>query len=227
VIEDASHAHGASYDGKPVGSLGQVGCFSLQGSKAMTGVEGGVATTNDAETYDRTLMLGHYGRIQKKLATDRYRDVHDVGLGLVYRANPLGIAMARAQLRRLPDLNAKHVPWFARLSDLPANLPGFRPEKVYPKATRGGLLLYTARFDPDVSGVPTQEILEALVAGGVDCQPGITPFGYGRMHREPVLSDFPFEGFGGPCGTPGETDKRSFPRAHCRRASASTPMPSG
>ena len=58
LIEDASHAHGALWEGKPVGSLGDIGCFSMQGGKAVTGIEAGVATTNDADLYDRMLARG-------------------------------------------------------------------------------------------------------------------------------------------------------------------------
>jgi dTDP-4-amino-4,6-dideoxygalactose transaminase len=210
VIEDASHAHGATYDGRAVGSLGQAGCFSLQASKALAAVEGGMATTDDGDLFDRMLVLGHYGRIGKKRTGERYRDLHDIGLGVKYRANPLGMAMARVQLRRLPEVNARRTAWFAHLNRALADLEGFRPQAVYPKAVRGGLLLYTGAFDPAVTGVPTPAILKALIAEGVDCQPGITPFGYGRMHLEPVFSTFPFEGFGGHWGSAGGDGRRPF-----------------
>jgi len=211
VIEDASHAHGATYDGAAVGSLGDIGCFSLQASKSVSAVEGGMATTSDPNLYDQMLVLGHYGRIQKKLATDAFRDLHDVGLGVKYRANPLGVAMAQAQLRRLPELNEKRLAWFDRLNAALTDLRGFRPQQVYPKAQRGGLLLYTGMFDPDITGIPTPTILKALIAEGIDCQPGITPFGYGQMHREPALSDFSFAGFGGPWGSAGGDNRRVYP----------------
>ena len=48
VIEDCSHAHGASYKGVPCGSIGHVGAWSLQGSKPVSAGEGGVLATNDA-----------------------------------------------------------------------------------------------------------------------------------------------------------------------------------
>lgn len=211
LIEDASHAHGATYGGRSVGAIGQIGCFSLQASKAVSAAEGGMATTNDPDLYDRMLVLGHYGRIQKKLATERFRDLHDIGLGVKYRANPLGLAMAQAQLRRLPALNARRNAWFARLNGLLADLPGFAPQQVYPDAVRGGLLLYTGAFDPAVTGVPTPAILKALIAEGVNCQPGITPFGYGRMHLEPAFSDFPYAGLGGPWGAQDGDGRRACP----------------
>ncbi len=205
LIEDASHAHGGLWDGKPVGSLGHIGCFSLQQSKAVTGIEAGVAVTNDDDLYDRMLALGHYGRCEKLWATEKFKALRGMGLGVKYRANPMGIAMARAQLERLPGLNERRQAWFGRLNGLLASVRGVRPQKVYPKATRGGLLLYTGIVDPDEIGAPVATILKALVAEGVQTQPGITPFGYGVMHLEPLFNDFPMDDLGGPWGdfTPG------------------------
>src|SRR2546430_676688 len=64
LIEDCSHAHGASYRGRPVGSWGDIGCFSLQGVKAVSGGEAGIAVTNDPLLFDRMLVLGHYRRLK-------------------------------------------------------------------------------------------------------------------------------------------------------------------
>ena len=49
VIEDAAEAHGAEYDSKKVGSIGDVGCFSFFGNKIITTGEGGICTSNDKE----------------------------------------------------------------------------------------------------------------------------------------------------------------------------------
>ena len=65
LIEDCSHAQGATYRGRPVGGWGDVGCFSLQGAKAVSGGEAGIAVTDDPTLYDRMLLLGHYGRLKK------------------------------------------------------------------------------------------------------------------------------------------------------------------
>ncbi|MSS71373.1 MAG: DegT/DnrJ/EryC1/StrS family aminotransferase [Candidatus Latescibacteria bacterium] len=198
LIEDASHAHGGMWDGKPLGSVGHIGCFSLQQSKAVTGIEAGVAVTNDDELYDRMLALGHYGRCEKLWATEKFKALRGMGLGIKYRANPMGIAMARAQLERLPGLNEKRQAWFGKLNRLLEGVRGIRPQKVYPKATRGGLLLYTGTINPEEVGAPVSAVLKALVAEGVGTQPGITPFGYGVMHLEPLFNDFPLEDLGGP-----------------------------
>ena len=200
LIEDASHAHGATWAGKPVGSLGHIGCFSLQASKPVTGIEAGVITTDDDDLYDRMLALGHYGRCEKAYQTDRFKPLRGMGLGIKYRANPLGMAMARAQFTRLSDLNERRRGWFGRMDELLGPVPGVEPQKTYPKAVRGGLLLYAGVVDPDAIGAPVSAILKALVAEGVKTTPAITPFGYGAMHLEPLFSDFPLDDLGGPWG---------------------------
>jgi dTDP-4-amino-4,6-dideoxygalactose transaminase len=203
LIEDCSHAHGATYDGQPVGTIGDVGCFSMQASKAMMGVEAGVVTTNDPDLYDRMVVLGHYGRVQRLLVGDTYRDLHELGLGVKYRVNPLALGLARVQLRRLPELNERRRATFAYLDRALGEIPGIRPVATYPKAVRGGLLQYTATYDESVVGAPLGVFLKALIAEGVTTQPTITPLGYGRMHLEPLFNGFPLERLGGPWGEPG------------------------
>jgi len=216
VIEDASHAHGGSYDGVQVGVLGDAGCFSLQHSKAVSAVEGGVAVTNDVDLYERMVVLGRYGSIAELLVTDTYRDLHNIGLGIKYRPNPLGMAMARVQLERLSELNERRRAWFAWLDSRLGEMPGIVPQKVYPKAERGGLLLYAGKIVPEELGVPDSALgalRRAIASEGVPMTPGITPYGYGKMHVEPVFSDFPFEQFGGPWGSPGGDGRRAKPLA--------------
>jgi len=200
VIEDASHAHGGSFGGIPVGALGDIGCFSLQNSKAMSAVEGGVATTDDDDLFDRMVVLGRYGSIGQLRVTDRYADLHDIGFGIKYRPNPLGMAAARVQLRRLPQLNELRRAWFARLDAVLEELPGLQPQRTYPKAQRGGLLLYAGRVLPEEVSISLETFRRALAAEGVPMTPGITPFGYGKMHTEPLFNDFATAGFGGPWG---------------------------
>ncbi|HOX39809.1 MAG TPA: DegT/DnrJ/EryC1/StrS family aminotransferase [Candidatus Brocadiia bacterium] len=197
LIEDASHAHGATWDGRKVGAVGDIGCFSLQASKPVTGFECGVAATNDDELFEKMLVLGQYGRIEKLRKSAQFADLHNIGLGVKYRANPLAMAMARAQLKRLDDQNAKRAKWFARLDELLGGIRGVYPQKTYPKAVRGGLLLYTGTLDPDEIGAPVDALLKALVAEGVSTTPRITPYGYGVMHLEPIFTDFDFGRIGG------------------------------
>ena len=62
VIEDCSHAHGATYKGAPCGSIGQAGAWSLQGNKPVSGGEGGMLATNDPTIFERACLLGQVNR---------------------------------------------------------------------------------------------------------------------------------------------------------------------
>jgi hypothetical protein len=62
VIEDPSHAHGALFKGKLVGTMGDVAGFSLMSGKSLACGEGGVMMTNDRRIYERALLFGHYAR---------------------------------------------------------------------------------------------------------------------------------------------------------------------
>ena len=62
VIEDCSHAHGAKYKGRMVGTFGDVAVFSLMSGKALACGEGGILVTNDRRIYERAIIFGHYER---------------------------------------------------------------------------------------------------------------------------------------------------------------------
>lgn len=212
VIEDASQAHGAMYDGKYVGTIGHVGCFSMQASKAVQGIEAGMAITSDVDLYERMLIMSHYGygRPAGKLIRDKFRDLHNIGLGIKYRANPMSVAMLRVQLKRLPELNERRRATFAFMDEALREIRGIHPVEVYPKATRGGLIQYAANYEESEVGAPFAAFLKALVAEGVQTQPLITSMGYGKMHLEPVFTDFPFDDLGGPWGAPGYVTRRKY-----------------
>src|ERR1700687_3312921 len=95
VIEDAAQALDAKYNGKPVGSIGHIGCFSLQQTKHITTGEGGIVVTNDPQ-YGRTIRLFHdkaWGYGDPK--PDHYF------LALNYRMTEVQGAVAVAQLDKL------------------------------------------------------------------------------------------------------------------------------
>jgi perosamine synthetase len=101
VIEDACQAHGASYDGKKTGSIGDVGCFSFFPSKNMTvGGDGGMMVTNDESIAERVRSLRDCGRAKGSKYT------HDM-LGFTERLNTVQAAVGRVQLKRLDAWNEK------------------------------------------------------------------------------------------------------------------------
>ncbi|WP_136718002.1 DegT/DnrJ/EryC1/StrS family aminotransferase [Halorientalis salina] len=94
LFEDAAQAHGATFDGEMVGSLGDAGAFSFYPTKNMTTGEGGMITTDDDEVADRARRLIDHGR------TSRYEHVE---IGYNFRMTNVHAAIGREQLRRLPD----------------------------------------------------------------------------------------------------------------------------
>ena len=96
VIEDCAHAHGGAYKGKGAGSMGDIGCFSLQESKLMTSGEGGMVTTNELKYYEALQTVVNCGRAS---LTDQFGQRM---LGLNYRMTDLQIALLVGQMERLP-----------------------------------------------------------------------------------------------------------------------------
>ncbi|MEM4522037.1 MAG: DegT/DnrJ/EryC1/StrS family aminotransferase [Nitrososphaeria archaeon] len=97
VIEDACQAHGATYNGKKVGSIGDVGCFSFYPSKNMTVCgDGGAVITNDDKIARTVIKLRDCGRISK------YE--HDI-IGYTARLNTINAAIGRIQLKYLNQWN--------------------------------------------------------------------------------------------------------------------------
>src|SRR5581483_4466177 len=108
LIEDCSHAHGAQYKGRPVGSQGDIAVFSLQGQKIITGGEGGILLTNHTELYERALLFGQYNkRCKQEIRQDSpYYAYAVTGFGLKLRAHPLAIAIANEQFTHLSQWHA-------------------------------------------------------------------------------------------------------------------------
>jgi dTDP-4-amino-4,6-dideoxygalactose transaminase len=99
VIEDAAQAHGARYKGRPVGSLGDFGCFSFYPGKNLGAYgEGGMIVTSDPEAAERLRLLRDWG------AKEKYH--HDM-LGYNYRMEGLQGAILRVKLRHLDEWNAR------------------------------------------------------------------------------------------------------------------------
>lgn len=104
LLEDAAHAHGASMQGKKMGTWGLMGIYSLQASKVMPAIEGGIGMYQQREHYERAAAFGEYldpARFPKESPVHAYSGT---GFGQKYRMHPLAAALARQQLKRLDTL---------------------------------------------------------------------------------------------------------------------------
>ena len=123
VIEDASHAHGAEYKGRRVGSLGHIGCFSFYPGKNLgAGGDAGAVTTNDKDLYEKVRILRYVGQ--------RTKWIHEV-IGFQQRLDEVQAAFLRPKLRRLDAWN-NHRRRVAEMYDelltgLPLELPTEAP----------------------------------------------------------------------------------------------------
>ena len=103
IIEDASHAHGAVYQGRKCGTLGDVSVFSLQGDKLAPAGEGGIFLTDHSEYHERAACLGDITRIIE--LDSSARRFAATGMGIKTRIAPMSAALGRVSLQRLPDSN--------------------------------------------------------------------------------------------------------------------------
>jgi perosamine synthetase len=97
VIEDACQAHGATINGKMIGSFGDVATFSFYATKNLMTGEGGMIVTNNEEIYEKALMIKNHGR-GKEGGYIHYR------IGSNYRMMDLVAAIGIVQLERTPDI---------------------------------------------------------------------------------------------------------------------------
>jgi len=129
IIEDASHAVGASHRGRPVGACGHsdLAVFSFHPVKIMTTGEGGMVLGNDADLLHRVARLRSHG-ITREPAELAFTDeggwyYEQIELGCNYRMTDLQAALGASQLKRLDAFVARRRQLAGRYADLLADLP--------------------------------------------------------------------------------------------------------
>jgi dTDP-4-amino-4,6-dideoxygalactose transaminase len=176
VVEDGCQAHGATYKGRQVGTFGDVGAFSLNSSKILCGGEGGLLVTDSDDYLHRASRLRTFGEDIPELAKltgwqFRPYTVHSIGWN--YRHQEMPAALARAQLRRLPEYIATAQANAAYLTTELAKIPGLIPP-VVPDDRTSVHYLYRVRFDLGLLNVRAEPAVfrdalgKALLAEGVD-----------------------------------------------------------
>ena len=169
VIEDAAQAHGATYKGRKVGSLAHAAGFSLNRSKNLTSGEGGLYTTDDDGAYEYAMMMREFGEV---IVPGREREYNAYALGWMYRPVEFCNAMARSQLRRLDDHNARRREMASYLDEALDSIDGCSP--VASSADREQVYwTYVFRLAPEQLGLECSPVAfrdavdSALLAEGV------------------------------------------------------------
>lgn len=150
VVEDAAQAHGATYRGRAVGSLGDMAAFSLQVTKNLpTCGEGGLLTTDDPELHRKAMLIRQFGEVIEAGAS---RDYISYRLGWNHKLNSVQAAFALSQLTRFDDYERARQRNVPRFLDRLAALPGVRVPRPAPGTTHAWHIL-RLRFDPVAAGL--------------------------------------------------------------------------
>jgi dTDP-4-amino-4,6-dideoxygalactose transaminase len=181
VFEDASHAHGAKWRGRPVGTLGDAAVFSLQTNKLAPAGEGGILVTNNDAIHEHALCLGHFERIlHLPTAARRFAGT---GFGLKHRMSPLSAAIARTQLMHLHERNARRNANIEYLSRRLEKL-GLRTF-LAPRDVERVYFLFIIQNDEAQTRLSTDAMVAALRAEGCDV---VRPK-YPLLHQQPVFTE--------------------------------------
>ncbi|MGH8896535.1 MAG: DegT/DnrJ/EryC1/StrS family aminotransferase, partial [Egibacteraceae bacterium] len=201
LLEDGSHAHGASVAARKVGTFGTAAAFSLNGPKPLSAGEGGFALTDDEEIYYRLLLHGHYNkRCRTEIPVEHPLAAYAVtGMGLKFRIHPLAAAIALDQLSRLDTYLERRRRIAARMLDGLRGLPGLAfpdiPDDVEP-AWYGLCLQYRSE---ELDGLPIEDFTAALHAEGCaeldqpssTCPLNLHPLFQNSAPLFPDLADWP------------------------------------
>jgi len=150
VIEDACQAHGAKYNGAMVGTMGDVGCFSLNNFKNLSGGEGGLFITDDKDIVEKASLIRCFGDEVDEVS--KRRKYNASILGYMYRNQELPAAHARAQLMHLDENNDVRIANAEYLTKELSKIPGVIPPYC-PPGSKHVYFMYNVRFEPAAAGI--------------------------------------------------------------------------
>lgn len=192
VLEDAAHAHGAKWNDRGLGTIGNAGTFSFQASKNMTAGEGGLIVTDDPALSALCESYLGAGRTVGRPWYEHYR------LGWNYRLTEFQGAILLQQLKRLAKQNAKRMENGLYLNRRLSEIPGILPLKVPSYVTKHSFHIYVFRFSQEEFGISREDFLSALEKEGIPCSGGY-PY---PLYQNPMFLNQDFYPHGCPlsCG---------------------------
>ncbi|QHI39156.1 8-amino-3,8-dideoxy-alpha-D-manno-octulosonate transaminase [Kordia antarctica] len=161
LVEDACQAIGGTYNGKALGTIGDVGCFSFDFVKTMTCGEGGAIITNNKKYATHADHYSDHGH--DHVGNDRGAETHPF-LGYNFRISELNAAVGLAQVRRLPEFLSIQKKHYTILREALADIP----EVVFRTVPKGGVESYAFLnfFLPDLT--VAQKVMAGFKANGID-----------------------------------------------------------
>jgi dTDP-4-amino-4,6-dideoxygalactose transaminase len=185
VVDDAAHALGAWVDGRPIGSLSDLTCFSFYATKNLTTGEGGMVTTDDADTAQRVRRLSLHGlthdawKRYTRAGSWRY-DV--VEMGFKYNMTDLAAGLGLAQAAKFPAMQARRRHLARRYTALLGSCEAFDlpPE---PRGVIHAWHLYILRLRPGVLRIGRDELIDLLKGRGIGTSVHFLPLHLHSFYR--------------------------------------------
>lgn len=182
VIEDAAHAHGSRWNGRPVGALGHAGSFSFQASKNLTAGEGGALITNHDDLKEKLASMVNQGR---RTGGAWYEHPH---LGNNLRITAWQAAILLAQLERFEAQLQRRMGNARYLRQELQDVAGLEPLAWDERADAHAHHLFILRYQtPAFEGVSREKFVEALRAEGIPCSTG---YAYPLYHQPPLRAEY-------------------------------------
>ncbi len=160
VIEDCAQAPMGTYKGRNVGTIGDVGVFSLNYHKHIHSGEGGMITTNDPKIAEKVELIRNHGEavVEGKKTQDLWNTY-----GFNYRMTEMEAAVGIEQLKKLPDLLEKRISNANYLSKILGQLPGIIPP-IVKEGCKHVYYVQMFKFKKDIAGVNRNTFIDAMKA---------------------------------------------------------------
>jgi perosamine synthetase len=173
VIEDACQAHLAEFQGKLLGLIGDVGCFSFQTSKTIACGEGGAIISHDEELMDKCYTVQNHGTSRRGRTET---------IGSKYRMNEFEAAILLGQLPGVKERFAIRNRNAAYLTSRLKDFPGLAPQKLYEGTASGSFYIYAMSYHKEhFNNAPREKFLKAMAAEGISLSPYIA----NGLNKEP------------------------------------------
>jgi dTDP-4-amino-4,6-dideoxygalactose transaminase len=189
IIEDCAQAHGGTYKGREVGSMGAINAFSFCQDKILTtGGEGGIVSTDDEQLWNRAWSFKDHGKsydaVYNRTHAPGFRFLHE-SFGTNWRLTEMQSALGRVLLRKLPERVARRrksaailTSAFSQISSLRVTIP---PEEIGHAYYKYYVFVRPENLKNDWS---RDRIMEAINAEGVPCFAG-----YREMYLEKAFPE--------------------------------------
>jgi dTDP-4-amino-4,6-dideoxygalactose transaminase len=186
VIEDAAHAIEASYQGRRIGTIGNLTCFSFYVTKNVVTAEGGMVTTDDADLAAKIKMYALHGMSKdawKRFSDEGYKHYEVTFPGFKYNMTDLQAALGIHQLARIERNWKRRDEIWARYDEAFAGLPLERPAATGPGVVHARHL-YTVLLDTETIGKTRDRVLDELIRLNVGTGVHYTALHLHRYYRE-------------------------------------------